>query len=98
MGADGIGFLGPARVAVDPDRPLCARTNAIAPVVVVGVAAAGPAHHRHMQILERADDVLAPAADVRDGRGWSDPDAAVDAAAQIFGGLAVDVLVDVRAG
>jgi hypothetical protein len=51
-----------------------------------------------MQGLERADDVVAPAPRVGDVRLRADPHAAVDAGAEVFGELAIDVLVDDRAG
>jgi hypothetical protein len=72
--------------------------DAVAPVVFVGEAAARPAHQRHVQVLQRADHVVAPALGVRDLRFRTDPHAFVDAGAQVLGELAVDVLVDDGAG
>ena len=48
--------------------------------------------------LERRDDVVADAAGVRDRATSADPDAFVDAAAEVLGEVAVDVLVDDRPG
>jgi hypothetical protein len=63
-------------------------------VVVVGEAAAGPAHQRHLDRLQRRDHVVAIAAGVGDLAVLADPDAFVDAAAQVLGELAVDVAID----
>jgi hypothetical protein len=41
-----------------------------------------------MQLLERADDVIAPAPGVGDVRRLADPYASVDASAELFGELA----------
>jgi hypothetical protein len=51
-----------------------------------------------MQLLERADNVIAPAPGVGDVRLRADVHAFVDASAEVFGELAVHVLVDDRAG
>ena len=72
--------------------------DAVAPVVLVGEAAAGPAQHRHAELLERGDDVVAEAARVGDRRVLADPDAFVDQAAEVLGELAVDGRVDDGAG
>ncbi|GEM_PF-6546370 len=98
MGADGVVLLHPAPVAVHTHRPFPARADAVAPMVLVGEAAARPAHHRHVQLLERGHHVLAPAARVGNGRIGPDPHAAVDAGAEVLGELAVDMAVDQRSG
>ena len=74
------------------------RADAVAPVVFVGEAAARPADVRHLQRLERGDDVVADAARVRDAGVRADPDALVDAVAEMLGELAEDVAVDLRPG
>ncbi len=40
-------------------RPLVAQADAFAPVIFVSEAAAGPAHDRHFQLLQRRDHVVA---------------------------------------
>jgi hypothetical protein len=65
-------------------------------VVLLREATARPAHDRYPQALERRDDVVANAALVRDRRVLADPDALVDAAAEVLGEVAVDVALDGR--
>ena len=48
------------------------------------------------EVLQRGDDVVADAAGVGDRRSGPDPDAFVDAAAQVLGEVAVHVAVDDR--
>jgi len=97
VGAHRVRFFHAAPVGVDLDRAFFARADAVAPVVFVGKAAARPAYQRHVHFLERADDVVAPATGIRDLRFRADVHAFVDAGAQVFGELAVDILVDYRA-
>ena len=68
------------------------------PVVLVGEAAARPAEDGDVELLQRRDDVVADAARVGDRRVLADPDALVDAAAEVLGEVAVDVPVDDRPG
>jgi hypothetical protein len=63
-------------------------------VVVVGEAAAGPTQVGDLQRLERLDDIEPDTALVGDGRVLPDPEAAVDAAAQVLGEVAVQVSAD----
>ena len=74
--------------------PLGARADAVAPVVVVGEAAAGPAEVRDVDRAEGVEDVGAHAAGVGDRRIFADPDAVVDAAAEVLGEVAVEVAAD----
>ena len=67
------------------------RTDAVAPVVAVGEAAAGPANHAGLQRLELVHQRFADAADVGDLRLLADPDAVVDDAAEVFDEVAVEV-------
>ena len=71
-------------------------TDAIAPVVLVGEATAWPAHHRHLEVLQCRDDVIAISVGVRNGRLFAHPHAFVDAGAEMLGELAVDVRIDHR--
>jgi hypothetical protein len=79
-------------------RPLRARPDPVAPVVDLAEAAAGPADHGDVDMAQRLDHVATIAADVRDIALFADPDAFVDAASEMLGELAVDVLGDDRAG
>ena len=74
--------------------PVGAGADAVAPVVVVGKAAAGPAEVRNVDRLEGVDDVGPHAAGVGDLRFFADPDAVVDAAAEVLGELAVEMAAD----
>jgi hypothetical protein len=80
------------------DGPFLARADAVLPVVLVGEAAARPAQLGNVELLQRGDHVVAVC---RGCWGWAnlaDPDALVDAAAEVLGELAVDVAVDDRNG
>ena len=79
---------------VGAERPLVARADAVAPMVAVGKAAAGPAEIRDFNFLERGDNVVAHAAGVRELCVFADPQAVVNAAAQMLGEMSVDVAVD----
>src|SRR5690606_41216692 len=78
VGAEAVGLLHATPVRVDLDPALVARADAVAPVVLVGETAAGPAHHRHVQLPQRGQHVVAVAAGVGDLRILAHPDAAVD--------------------
>ena len=69
-----------------------------APVVFVGEAPARPAHVRHLDRLERGNDVVANAAGVWNRRVGADPDPFINAVAEVLGELAENVAVDLRAG
>ena len=72
--------------------------DAVAPVVLVGEAAAGPAQHRDLQLLERREHVVAIAARVGNRRVFADPDAFVDIAAEVLHELAMQRRIDRGAG
>ena len=74
------------------------RADAVAPVIFISEAAAGPAHVRYLHRLQRGDDVVADAARIRDLGVRADPDAFINAVAEMLGELAEDVAVDFRAG
>ncbi|EGY02328.1 hypothetical protein AZA_63851 [Nitrospirillum viridazoti Y2] len=98
MGAEGVVLLHPAPVGVHDDGAAVLGADAVAPMVFIGEAAARPAHHRHMQVLQRLHHVLAIAADVGDGAVRTHPDAAIDLRAQMLRELAIDRRGDDRAG
>src|SRR5207244_9432544 len=84
-----------ARAAVDPEvgapRPFVGRADAVMPVVAVGEAAAGPADHGRLELLQIVDERLAEAADIRDLRALADPDAVVDDAADMLDEMSVQL-------
>ena len=63
-------------------------------MVFIGKTSARPAQHRHLDLPERGDDIIADAARIGDRAVLAHPDALVDAAAEVFRELAVDVAVD----
>jgi len=97
VGAEGVGFGNIPNVVVLL-RPPLARPDAVAPVVGVGEAAAGPAQVGHLDRAEGGNDVLADTAHVGDRRILADPDALVHAAAKVFGKLTEEVPADLRPG
>src|SRR5699024_1584853 len=98
VGAEGVVLDDVAPVRVHHPGPLLARTDAVPPVVVVGEAAAGPAQVRDLQRAQRGDHVVADAARVRDLGVLPHEEAAVDAAPQVLGEMAVEVAADGRTG
>src|SRR6266851_9129473 len=65
--------------------------DAVAPVVGVGEAAAGPTQYGSLHGAHRVDERLADAIHVRDLRLFADPDAVVDHAAEMLDEVAVDL-------
>src|SRR5690606_30012935 len=98
VGAEAVGLLHATPVGVDLAPALVARADAAAPVGLVGETTAGPAQHRHVQLPQRGQHVVAVAAGVGDLRILAHPDAAVDAVAQVLGELAEDIAADGVAG
>src|SRR5699024_4423573 len=87
MGAEGVVFGHAAPVGVYDGFAFFLGADAVPPVVGVGKTAAGPAQHRNVQLFQGGNHVGAQAA-VTVGQP------AIDAAPQMFGKMAVDVLVD----
>ena len=75
-------------------RALVARADAVHPVVVRREVAARPAQQRDIQILHGLQHIFAVAVGIRERRALFE-DAAFDAAAQVFGEIAVDLRIDV---
>ena len=94
MGAEGVVLHHAAPVGVHHALAVFLGANAVLPVVLVGEAAAGPAQHRQLDVLQGLHHVGAHAVDVGDGGILTHENAVVDAAAQMLGKVAVDVLVD----
>src|SRR5699024_6218144 len=98
VGAEGVVLDDVAPVGVDHAGAVLARADPVAPVVVVGEADAGPAQVRDPKGSQRLDHVGADAAHVRDLGDLAHVDAAVEAAAQVLGEVAVEVAADGGAG
>ena len=67
VGSERIVLGHPAPVGVDPHRPSAFRADAVAPVIFVGEAAARPAHHRHLDMPQSRDHVVAITVGVGNG-------------------------------
>jgi len=87
-----LGHLAPMRV--DHRGPVFARADAVFPMVFVGETPARPAQDGDFAFLQRGHDVVANAASVRNRAVFLHPIALVNAAAQVFGEMTVDVAVD----
>src|ERR1035438_4001361 len=85
-----------APVGIKRYGSLVERAEALAPVVLIGEAAAGPANVRHLESPQRDNNVIADAARIRDCGVLTDPDPLVNAVAKVLGELAKDVSVDLR--
>ena len=66
-------------------------------MMLIGKTTARPAQYGHFQFFERRHQVVANAAGVGNGRILTDPDAFVNAMAEMFGELAVNISIDDRA-
>jgi hypothetical protein len=96
--ADGVAFDHAAPVRVDAARAFFTRADAVTPVVVVGITAAGPAQVGNLDLLQRGDEVAAPAPDVGHRGAFADPKSVVDATTEMLGKMAEDMPVDDRTG
>ncbi len=81
-----------APVHVDALRALGA--DAVAPMIIVGEAAAWPAQNVDAQFFQIIDSGFSIAVDVRDGRVFSYPQASVDAGAEVFGKVSMKLGTD----
>src|SRR5699024_7639875 len=91
VGAEGVVLDDVAPVGVDHAGTVLAGADAVPPVVVVGEAASGPAQVGDAQGAQRLDHVVADAAGVGDLGVLAHVEAAVDAAPQVLGEVAVEV-------
>src|SRR5579862_3462521 len=85
-----------APVGIKRDRSL--RANALAPVILIGEAAAGPTNVRNLKRFQSANDIVANATSVRDLGIGPDPNALVNAVSKMLCELPENVAVDLRAG
>jgi len=88
---EAVVLQGTAPVVVRQVAALLLRADAVHPVVVVGEAAARPAHHGDFQRLESVEHIFAVALDIGHGGVLAYPEAAVDAASEVLGELAVEL-------
>ena len=96
--AEAVVLVDAAPVGVDLGRARLGRADPVAPMIFVRETPAGPAHHRHVDRLQRVQHVPPVAAVIGDARILADPDPAIDAVAEMLGELAEHVAVDDRAG
>src|SRR5215831_5869810 len=96
--------MGPERIRFNDSGPACIQgfwalvsgSDSITPMILIGVAAARPSQDSKIEALERCDHIIAKAASVRNRRVFTNPDAVIDAAAQVFGKTAIDIAADRR--
>ena len=86
-----------APVGIERHGSLFGRSDAFAPVIFVGEAAAGPANVWDFDRLERGNHVVANSARVRDFGIRTDPYAFINAVSEMLGKLAKDVAIDLVA-
>src|SRR5262249_289909 len=83
-----------APVRIERDCTLVGWPNSVPPVVFVGKASAGPAHVRHLNRLQRGDDIVANSASVRNRGVRAHPDSLVDAMSKMFRELSEKVAIN----
>ena len=79
---------------VDSLWTLIARADAVLPMILIRETAARPADDGNFNFFQRGDDVIANPARVRNGTVLANPDAIVNATAQVLGKLPVNVPAD----
>ena len=93
MRAKRVVLDGAAPVVVLHLRTLRTRTDTVAPVILVGKTAAGPAQHGHLQVFQGLEHIVAVSVGIGNGRLGPYPQTAVDAGAEVLGKLPVDLFV-----
>src|SRR5262249_27861360 len=96
MRAERIWLDDPAPIGIERNHSLL--TDALAPVIFIGEAAAGPTNVWDLNCFKRSYNVVADAAGIGDLGIRSDPHAFVNTVAQVFGKLTKDVAIDFGAG
>ncbi len=94
VGAEAVVFGDIAPVIVEDRRALLGIADAVLPVIDVGEAAARPAQIGDADLEQGGHRFLAKAVDVGDGGVFTDPEAVIDAAAEMLGKVAVDMAAD----
>ena len=94
MGAERVIFHRASPRAIDFLRTLAAGTDTVLPMIVVGKATTGPAQYGDMEFFQGTDNIVAVTVGVRDRGAFAYPKATVDAGAEVFSKLSVDVTVD----
>src|ERR1700733_1533899 len=89
MRAETIVFEISAPVNVHALRALRRRADSIAPVIIIRETSTGPPQHGNSEIAEIFNGLLAISICVGDWRIFADPEAAVNAGAQMFREVAV---------
>ena len=92
--AEGVVLHHAAPMRVDHALSVFLGADAVLPVVLVGKAAARPAQHRYANVTQRLHNVRSHAVYVRNRAILSDKKAVIDAAAQMFGKMSVQIAVD----
>src|SRR5512146_1421428 len=94
LGTYPIGFDHLPPVNVDPAGALVVRAYTILPMIIVGKATARPTNDGWFHPAQGLDDISAKTSHVGDGRILADPDAVINAAAEVLGEMTVDIRVD----
>jgi hypothetical protein len=85
MGSEVVRLRGHAPVRIETHRAGLARTDTIAPVIVIREAPAGPAQDRDSQRLQRLDNIVTDTIRIGNRAMRTYPDAIIDQFAQMFG-------------
>ena len=96
MRAKGVRLDDAAPVGIEGHRSR--RSDAVAPVVFIRKATAGPANVRNLNGFQRSDDIIADATRVRDFGIRTDPYPLINSVSEMLGELAEEVAVDLGAG
>ena len=94
MGAEGVVLHHAAPVGIDHLLAVFLGANAILPVVLISKAAAGPAQDRKAHILQGSHHVNAHTVDIGNGGILAHIQTLVNASAQMFAEIAVNILID----
>src|SRR6185503_1696340 len=74
-----------------PSRAFVAWSNAVAPVILIGEAATGPAQDGDMKFLQRRHRIVTQPTRVRDRRILTDPKPLINQPPKMLGKLPIDV-------
>ena len=85
MGAEAPIFNVATPMDIHSLGPLLKRTDAVPPMIIVGVTASGPSQNRYTKFAEVIHCLLAVAVDVGNWRFLADPQTTVDTRAEMLG-------------